>query len=380
MITNKTLEQYAEYKSGVYEIEKSFTIEVVDCNPQCTILNMVASYSGNEIPTIQFLLFVKEQEEALYESQVYSIGKSGEIKCQSWRIPPMMFADMKLKINVTIPDKTVLKVRSISAEHSSEVKRYDCGMRHNAHLGFFSMAPANTMPAYELAAQCGFPACIVNPKRTKDGVFVCLHDDTINGTARDENGQPPKEELFVSDMTYEEVSKWDFGISKSIVYKGTKIPLLDDFFTLCEKTGMYPMFSVHPDFTDEQWLEIKEMLIKHGLLNKLSVKSDELDVLEHLHKIFKDEIDEYIWYVEGWNESYIDKILSLGIDPKKQKLVLELRFHTYTKEMAQKIRDKGMIASSWDVLKADSEKYRELISYGVTEFTEDVHCSMGLNW
>ena len=382
MINSKILEKYGELKNGVYEIKKSFTIEVTDNTPFCTLIGMVASYDGREKPMIRFKLFVKEETEPLYTSQSYSIGGSGEIKCQSWRVPPMMFGEMELCIDVMVPKGTILRINSIGSEHSDEKKSYSSGMRHNAHLGFFAAAPYNTMPAFELAAKCGFPACIVNPKITKDGVFVCLHDDTINRTARDENGLPPEKEICVNNLTYDELCNWDFGISKSIVYKGTKCPKLEDFFILCEKTGMYPMFSVHPNFTREQWLEIKDMLIKHGLLSKLGVKSggDELNFLSDIYSVFGTEIDEYIWFVENWKDEYIDKILSLGIDNKATKLVFELRRELYTKEIAKKIRNNGLTASAWDVSYTDSEKYRELMSYGVTEFTEDVHCSMGLNW
>ena len=47
---------------------------------------------------------------------------------------------------------------------------------------------------------------------------------------------------------------------------------------------------------------------------------------------------------------------------------------------AQKILDAGMFASAWWIERTSAEEYRRLISYGVTEFTEDHHCSMGLNW
>ena len=47
-------------------------------------------------------------------------------------------------------------------------------------------------PAFELAGVCGFDSCITVPKVTKDGVFVCIHDDTINKRARDHSGNMPQ--------------------------------------------------------------------------------------------------------------------------------------------------------------------------------------------
>ena len=87
----------------------------------------------------------------------------------------------------------------------------------------------DTIPSFLMAAKCGFDSCIVVPERTKDGESVCIHDDTVNRTARDCSGNPPEEALQVTDMTYEELLKWDFGRYKNAVYTNTKIPGLEEF-------------------------------------------------------------------------------------------------------------------------------------------------------
>jgi hypothetical protein len=47
----------------------------------------------------------------------------------------------------------------------------------------------------------------------------------------------------------------------------------------------------------------------------------------------------------------------------------------------RRVLEAGMFAAAWNVPRTNfDELYERLISWGVTEFTEDHHCSMGLNY
>ncbi len=385
---------------GVLEIKDSFTIDKLhDGSMQCVIVSAMAAYKGEKAPKIYFELSDKDQDTSLcpyhlgwinllpydanrpiYSSHLYRIGKREEYVFQSWRVPPMFLRTLKITMRVEIPEGTTLCIKTFGAEYNSATKPWDGGLRFNAHLGFWGLAPENTMRTFELAAVCGFPACIVVPKATKDGVLVCLHDETLTKTARDENGNPPSEELFVSEMTYEELLKWDFGTYRNKVFKGTRIPLLEDFFALCSRTGMRPMFSTHPDMSTEDWLRIKAMLKKYGLLKSFHIKSGGLDIIEHAYSIFGTEIEGYTWDKSAIDEELVRKFDALGIDKTKCRVGIEVQMGKYTPEIAKMITDAGYFAAAWAIKRRDFEEYERLIEMGVTEFTEDYHCSMGLNF
>lgn len=381
IIDNTILSGCSVSENAEYLVRKGFETEISgNGSTQCMILQAAASYTGEKPPKIGFDIYAGSGKAPLYQSHRYTVGAKGELACKAWRIPPMLFPDMRLRITVSVPDGTVLKIRDIHADYTMNTVQWIGGVRHNAHLGFFGMAPHDTMPAFELAALCGFPACIVNPRVTADGVFVCLHDDTINRTARDGDGNPPQKQMPVAEMTYAELGQWEFGSHKHEIYRGTPIPRLNDFFTLCEKTGMRPMFSVDCDFSTEQWRQIREMLKKHGLLHLLNIKAHEGKLLRDAYAVFGTEIDGYTMYVDGWTDSYIDELRGIGPDTADCRMVLEVRFDCCTAETTKKILDSGLTASAWAVGIRDSDEYERLMSYGVTEFTEDQHCSMGLNW
>ena len=381
LLTYNDILKYGEATDGELRLTKSFHIEMNDSGEsECMLVSAFAAYEGSVAPEISFALLVDGQQEFLYQSHSYVIGKEGEYTQKKWRVPPMFLPQIKTVICINIPDGTVLKIRNMSSRYSAHIKDWNGGVRHNAHLGFYGIAPNNTMPAFELAAKCGFPACIVVPKVTADGVLVCIHDDTINRTARNKNGNPVKEDITVWNLTYEELLQWDFGAYKNEIYKGTKIPLLEDFFVLCSKTGMRPMFSTHPGLTVSQWKQVKDMLVRHGLLHKFHIKSFEIRILQTAYSVFGTEVDGYTWDNEDWNDSKVEEFLASGIDFSNCRAGIEIQAKDYTKEIAKQITDAGLFAAAWNIQRNSSAEYERLISYGVTEFTEDYHCSMGLNW
>lgn len=382
MISYHSLLPFGCQLDGGLQIKDSFSFVCpAESSADCILVNALSAYTGEKAPKIQFVITVDGQATPLYASHAYRIGKSGEYTRQTWRVPPLFLPNMTLTICVKIPEGTILSVKNFGSSHDTGATDWNGGPRHNAHLGFWGMAPDNTMPAFELAAACGFPACIVVPKVTKDGIFVCLHDDKmINRTARDAQGNAPEEEFAVKDKTYDELQQWEFGSYKNEIYKGTKLPLLSDFFDLCAKTGMRPMFSTHPGLTPKQWQRVKDMLQQRGLLKNFHVKSFNLERLKMAYSVLGTEIDGYTYDIGTWNDSLIDDLLVSGIDNRACRVGMEIKFADYTEQIAASIRNAGFFAAAWNIKRRDFEEYEKLMSWGVTEFTEDYHCSMGLNY
>ena len=380
MLSYNSLLAYGETDNGTLAIKNSFSVSFTECFAGCALVMALSAYKGENYPEIRFLLTANGQEKPFYTSHSYKIGKSEEYAMQQWRVPPMFFPDMTLSVSFDIPEGTTLYLKNFAMGVDNGDRDRDGGLRHNAHLGFWGLAPDNTMPAFELAAASGFPACIVVPKVSADGVIVCIHDDTINRTARDKNGNAPSEPTYVWDKTYAELSEWEYGSYFNEIYKGVKIPKLSEFFDLCAKTGMCPMFSTHPGLTVEQWQEVKVMLQKRGLLKKFHIKSFGADILKTAYSVFANEIDGYTYDVSSWKDTTVATFAETGIDPRMCRAGIEFMFDSYTEEIAKEITDAGYFASAWNIKRRKFSEYERLISWGVTEFTEDYHCSMGLNY
>lgn len=118
------------------------------------------------------------------------------------------------------------------------------------HRGYNTVAPENTLPAFRLSKEMGFPAIETDIQRTADGTYVCLHEDILNRTARHADGTPLDSTVKIGDITYEQAQAYDFGIWKSQAYAGTPLPTLEEAVQLCRSVGL------------EMYIELKDETIK----------------------------------------------------------------------------------------------------------------------
>lgn len=64
-----------------------------------------------------------------------------------------------------------------------------------AHRGMPQHAPEETFPSYLLAKELGADYLEADLQRTKDGVFICLHDNNLKRTTNIEDVYPDRAEI-----------------------------------------------------------------------------------------------------------------------------------------------------------------------------------------
>lgn len=107
----------------------------------------------------------------------------------------------------------------------SSVKPNDSQMgypRICAHRGFNSVAPENSLPAFGAAIALGADEIEFDVRFTADGVPVSVHDNRLDRVS-DGDG-------IVEELTFEELSKFDFGIKRGAGFAGLRILKLEDIF------------------------------------------------------------------------------------------------------------------------------------------------------
>lgn len=143
------------------------------------------------------------------------------------------------------------------------------------HRGFNEVAPENTMPAFILSKEKGFSFVETDISFTSDNVPVLLHDETIDRTS---NGSGS-----ISEMTYAQVSEYDFGSWKDEKYTGTKIPTLEEFLLFCKQTGMRAFLELKTNGSSQTNVEYCALLVKkYGLLDKMVWISFSATLLEYI--------------------------------------------------------------------------------------------------
>lgn len=106
-----------------------------------------------------------------------------------------------------------------------------------AHRGYSNRAPENTAPAFELAGENGFWGIETDIQESSDGVFMCMHDETLERTT-DGGGK-------VSDYTYGELMNLNIiSDSNAEYYSDLKIPTMIEFLNICVIYDCVPVIEI----------------------------------------------------------------------------------------------------------------------------------------
>jgi glycerophosphoryl diester phosphodiesterase len=152
-----------------------------------------------------------------------------------------------------------------------------------AHRGASAYAPEHTVASYRLALEQGADYVEQDLTLTKDGVLVCLHDDTLERTTDVEtrfpdravvepgpDGQPAKH-WYANDLTLAELKTLDAGSWFDARFAAERIPTFDEAIALVKgKAGIFPELK-SPARLGARGVDVEQavadVLKKHGLLD-----------------------------------------------------------------------------------------------------------------
>lgn len=146
---------------------------------------------------------------------------------------------------------TVASFTSIAEESSGRALSEAAGVPWPtviAHRGASHDAPEETAPAYLAARDLGADYLEADLQRTKDGVLVAVHDDTLERTTDVTKVFPGREKDPVSKFTLAELKRLDAGSWFNATYPerarptfvGVRILTLDELIDIAEGGGETP--------------------------------------------------------------------------------------------------------------------------------------------
>ena len=119
-----------------------------------------------------------------------------------------------------------------------------------AHRGASAYAPEHTLTAYRLAIEQGADYVEQDLAITRDGVLICLHDDSLERTTDVEDVYPERGELdpatgrrrwLAADFTLAEIKQLDAGSWFDARFAGERIPSWDEAVAAVgTNAGLYP--------------------------------------------------------------------------------------------------------------------------------------------
>lgn len=363
---------------------RSFSVCLKGCDltDEFFIISSIAKYESKngDFPTVQVRI-VNEEGETIYYSPVYEIGYLNQVYRREWRVAPTVSPYNTVRLSFIIPEGVSLYIQSIKVKHNYGYRERDIGIRYHGHGGFVNAL------GMQLTAEAGFTSCITVPKFTKDGVGVCMHDDTVRTelTMNDGKaiGEGSDEDKLVQEFTYGELMRFCASWRKrSSIFADVRVPTMEEYFRICSMTGMQPVFSVHPELTEDEWHYVKRLLVKYRLLEHFWVKSSSPSVHKICNEVFGNDIAGRILIqgaAQDWDPA--ERVRALEIDVERQTTVIEFFAHVATEKKIVTAKEEGYLVSIAAMKGGISGPHMtRLIDLGVTEFTLDHHMSMGLAW
>ena len=150
-----------------------------------------------------------------------------------------------------------------------------------AHRGASGYAPEHTLAAYTLAMEQGADYVEQDLTLTRDGVLVCLHDDTLERTTDVETRFPdravaetgadgqPRKRWYANDFTLAELKTLDAGSWFDARFAGARIVTFEEAIALVQgKAGLFPELK-SPARLNARGVDVEQavadMLRTHGL-------------------------------------------------------------------------------------------------------------------
>lgn len=188
-----------------------------------------------------------------------------------------------------------------------------------AHRGLSGLEAENTIEAFVAAANRSYYGIECDIHLTKDNQFVVIHDDNTKRVS--------PHNLKISEKTYDELQAVDLYDYLYQTPKGfRKIPLLGEYLEICKKYEKISIIEIKPRFTEQQMLQLIEIVNAYDYLDYSIFISFDLENLILLRKLNKELALQYL--VNEYDISVLNSC-------RKHNLDVNISYHNLSLEIVQ---------------------------------------------
>ncbi len=233
-------------------------------------------------------------------------------------------------------------------------------MINYAHRGASDYAPENTLSSFYLGLIQGANGIETDVQKTKDGVWVLFHDDTLDRVS-DSTGK-------VSDYTWDELKRVKvFGNCSNGFYD--RIVTLREFL---ERFSQYDInFAIELKGVDVEQ-ETLAMVYEFGIMEKTTFTSFQFEYIKTLKTL--DQAARVGWLTSSTDQDAMERLLEIGGEEFAPKA------ETVTEDLMTMWRNAGLGVRVWGIFNTElMEKMCHLGVDGMTvNFPDKLHNYLSL--
>lgn len=155
------------------------------------------------------------------------------------------------------------------------------GFRVVAHRGNSSVAPQNTLAAFEAAWRAGADSIELDVQLTADGEVVVIHDDTLDATT---DGAGRVDALTLADVRAADAGSWF-----APAYAGQRVPTFAEVVDfLVTHPGIDLLLEVKGDWGPDDVRKVTEPVLRAGLADRVIGQSFWPSTVASLQKVAPD--------------------------------------------------------------------------------------------
>lgn len=205
-------------------------------------------------------------------------------------------------------------------------------MKSIAHRGSSYEAPENTTASFKLAGRQGFWGCETDIYESADGVFYCMHDQTVNRTT-DGTG-------YIWELTSAYIDSLTIIAGHRIAdYPNLKVPRLEEYLKICKDYNMIPVIELKDNITHFQ--ELYNILYKHNMHRKVMIQSFLVANLEGMlaidNKLFTARLENTI------NDNSVNHAIEHGIQS------YNVKYDALTSAEIDRLHSLGLKVGGWAI-------------------------------
>lgn len=223
-----------------------------------------------------------------------------------------------------------------------------------AHRGLSGIETENTNAAFVAAGNRSYYGIETDIHRTADGRFAVCHDDDLKRIAG--------VDIHVESTSLSELQSivlFDKDGTKN--REDLRIPVLENYISICKKYGKHCVLELKSDFTDEEILKIIDIIKGFDYLENVTFISFVYSNMIKIRNFLPTQSVQFLF--SKFDDEIIERLIAARID-------VDVQYKALTKEIVDLLHANGLKINCWTV---DDPNAAEMLSaWGVDYITSNI--------